>query len=355
MIQRQKSTTSGQEDIAHCTCPHVCFCSVVAEDGTECKTCTILISLTPCYWLTCPIVDQMLLKGGVLRYLHGCQAGPIQFNQLRSWAFCRKFPRCHRKLMDSVTVGDLSIFQIEIGYGHKYIYTHILHHSFSVSWLICVPVNAAGLFLPFSRPVMHLRSFRVKANQWFQSTVWSCWNGSLRNTGIARYCRVELEILRLVLGCLLTLDLALNVHLWQTHHTKLQIQTHRVCKDFYVYLDFCPSQHACRVHSWAATLTATWIPVLETKNQDRLPVQLLNLKFQPHPDLESLSCWAGSQDWELWPKRSFLPSQLGRICWESRNALQVPSQDKLAKLAPLLDGGNVLSRTKRLEQRTKSV
>ena len=160
-----------------------------------------------------------MLLGGVLRYLHGCQAGPIQFNQLRSRAFCRKFPRCHRKLMDSVTVGDLSIFQIEIGYGHKYIYiyiyTHMLHHSFSVSWLICVPVNAAGLFLPFSRPVMHLRSFRVKADQWFQSTVWSCWNGRLRNTGIARYCRVELEILRLVLGCLLTLDLALNLHLWQ--------------------------------------------------------------------------------------------------------------------------------------------
>ena len=49
----------------------------------------------------------------------------------------------------------------------------------------------------------------------------------------------------------------------------------------------------------------------------------------------------------------FLQSQLGRICWEGRNALQVPVQDELSKLAPLRDID--LRRTKRLEQRTKSV
>ena len=123
---------------------------------------------------------------------------------------------------------------------HPYIYICIYQYfaPLSLSWLLFVPVSASGLFLPFPKPVMHLpsllRTYRMKAKQWFQSKVWRClklveWYPAKYwyCKKFARYCRIELEILRLVLGCLLTLDLT-------KHHTILQSQMHRICKDFYV-------------------------------------------------------------------------------------------------------------------------
>ena len=126
----------------------------------------------------------MLLQGGVLRYLHGCQAGPIQLPAPQP-SFMPQISQMSQKtaVMDSVTVGDLSIFHIDIDIGywqiHAPIYIYICIYQYfaplSLSWLLFVPVSASGLFLPFPQPVMHLpsllRTYRMKAKQWFQSKV----------------------------------------------------------------------------------------------------------------------------------------------------------------------------------------
>ena len=106
---------------------------------------------TSLVWLTCPIVDKWSAAGGVLRYLHGCQAGPIQLPAPQP-SFMPQISQMSQKtaVMDSVTVGDLSMFHIDIGYWQIYapIYTHIYQHvaPLSLSWLIFVLVSAAGLF-----------------------------------------------------------------------------------------------------------------------------------------------------------------------------------------------------------------